>query len=229
MLQSNGHIASWRLAGALALATGILTGGCGDPPEPPVPASITVTPATADLEDFEETVQLTATVKDQNGATVTDAEIRWLSSDDVIARVSGSGLVRGKDAGTAYVWAFVERLVDTAVVTVSMGPRGALVRFYNAADGPDWTTSTNWGTSRPLDTWHGVATDAEGNVTGLSLSDNELGGNIASEIGVLEKLERLDLSSNDVTGPIPPEIGKLVNLTRIDFSSTALTGPIPPR
>ena len=34
--------------------------------------------------------------------------------------------------------------------------RDALIAFYNATDGPNWTDNTNWCSDEPLDTWYGV-------------------------------------------------------------------------
>ena len=48
--------------------------------------------------------------------------------------------------------------------------RTALVALYNATDGTNWVTSTNWLSDRPLGAWHGVTTNSDGRVTELSLS-----------------------------------------------------------
>ena len=34
--------------------------------------------------------------------------------------------------------------------------RAALVALYNSTDGPNWATSTNWLSDRPLGDWYGV-------------------------------------------------------------------------
>ena len=49
--------------------------------------------------------------------------------------------------------------------------RAALEALYEATDGSNWITSTNWKTGEPLSAWHGVTTDAAGRVTRLPLQD----------------------------------------------------------
>ncbi len=105
--------------------------------------------------------------------------------------------------------------------------RAALEALYDATDGPDWTDSTSWKTSAPLDEWFGVETDADGRVTGLSLADNGVAGPIPFEMASLVKLETLDLCLNDLSGPIPAALGGLVNLRWLALCFNDLSGPIP--
>ena len=58
--------------------------------------------------------------------------------------------------------------------------------------------------------------------------DNQLTGEIPSEIGNLTNLINLDLGNNQFTGSIPPEIGNLTNLTSLYLGDNQLTGSIPP-
>ena len=52
--------------------------------------------------------------------------------------------------------------------------RDALVAFYNATGGANWTDNTNWLSDKPVGEWHGVTTGAGGRVTSLSLGNNGL-------------------------------------------------------
>ena len=105
--------------------------------------------------------------------------------------------------------------------------RAALVALYNATDGADWTDNTNWLSDGPLDDWYGVTTDANGRVTTLYLSDNQLTGSIPGELGNLSNLESLYLSFNQLSGAIPGELGNLSSLESLDLSDNQLTGSIP--
>ena len=105
--------------------------------------------------------------------------------------------------------------------------RAALEALYDAADGPNWTDSTNWKTNAPLDQWHGVTTDTEGRVRAVDLSENALTGPIPVELGNLGNLEYLRLWGNALTGPIPRELGDLRNLKSLELWWNELTGSIP--
>ena len=52
--------------------------------------------------------------------------------------------------------------------------REALVAFYNATDGDNWTNNTNWLGENAIGTWHGVTTNSDGRVTELKLDLNGL-------------------------------------------------------
>ena len=103
----------------------------------------------------------------------------------------------------------------------------ALVALYNATNGPEWRDRDKWLVHAPLETWHGLAVDAEGRVTGIDLTSNSLKGEIPSEIGDLSRLKQLELESNELTGRIPSEIGRLRNLEHLNLVGNNLTGGIP--
>ena len=105
--------------------------------------------------------------------------------------------------------------------------RAALVALYDATDGANWTSNTNWSTAATLSTWYGVTTDSDGRVTRLSLGGNGLTGTIPAKLGDLTNLEWLYLFDNNLTGSIPAALGNLTNLTRLQFTGNALTGSIP--
>ena len=92
------------------------------PPPPPAPvASVTVTPAPASVPTGQ-TVQLTATLKDANGNTLTGRTVTWASSNPAVATVTGSGLVSGVTAGAATITATSETVSGTSAVTVTAPP-----------------------------------------------------------------------------------------------------------
>ena len=103
----------------------------------------------------------------------------------------------------------------------------ALERLYEATDGPNWTTSTNWLTGAPLGDWHGVTADNGGRVSALNLPKNNLSGTIPAELGNLASLGTLALHENNLTGPIPPELGNLGAVAVLQLHQNSLTGPIP--
>ena len=132
--------------------------------------------------------------------------------------------------------------------------RDVLEAFYNATGGENWINSENWLTDASLGEWHGVSVNAEGRVTRLALSGNNLSGRLPEEVAYLSALEALSLWANpqltvplsplgDVTslsslaigggtivaeGIVPPELGRLRNLRYLALGNAGLSGSIPP-
>ena len=105
--------------------------------------------------------------------------------------------------------------------------RDVLVALYNATDGGNWRTGTNWLSQEPLGNWHGVTTNSNGRVTVLKLSSNRLNGEIPGELGSLTDLTTLWLNGNDLSGEMPNELGNLTSLTELLLDSNDLSGEIP--
>ncbi|KAK4487038.1 hypothetical protein RD792_006353 [Penstemon davidsonii] len=61
----------------------------------------------------------------------------------------------------------------------------------------------------------------------LSLSFNELKGNIPGELWNLSSLQWFDLARNSFTGTIPPSFGNLSNLMVLELSENKIQGEIP--
>ena len=108
-----------------------------------------------------------------------------------------------------------------------MNDRAALIALYDAANGANWKDSTQWSTDKPLSEWHGITTNALGQVTELLLYNNDLSGHIPAELGQLENLEALWLYNNGLSGAIPSELGQLTNLKWLALDNNRLSGPIP--
>ena len=116
---------------------------------------------------------------------------------------------------------------DNCAPPDSAEDRAVLVELYNSTGGANWTDNTNWLSEEPMREWHGVTTDDEGQVAELSLSDNQLSGEIPTELGSLANLQTLWLFNNQLTGKIPAELGNLSNLTGLSLSRNQLTEEIP--
>lgn len=86
----------------------------------------------------------------------------------------------------------------------------------------------NWSTEMAIESWDGVVIGGSPRrITELDLSDEELDGMIAPELGILTNLRTLNLSNNRLTGEIPSELARLSNLEALLLSNNRLNGQIP--
>jgi uncharacterized protein YjdB len=92
--------------------------------------NITVTPIQATI--FEgQTVQITATVLDSAGTTVTDRPIEWLTSDPTKATVSSTGRVTAISAGAVSIGATTEGRLAQSTVIIQQIPADTIVVTTN--------------------------------------------------------------------------------------------------
>jgi hypothetical protein len=87
-----------------------------------VATTVDVVPATASVVEGA-TATLTATVKDQNGATMSGQSVTWATSTLTTASVTQAGVVTGVAAGSATITANVAGKSGTSTITVTAGPR----------------------------------------------------------------------------------------------------------
>ena len=105
---------------------------------PPSISSITVSPAPAFVV-VKGTQQLTAVVRDANGAVIPNLTVVWQSNNATYATVSSTGLVTGVAVGTAVISASVGGYLGTTNVTVAtsitLGPSTVVVSPTQAVVG----------------------------------------------------------------------------------------------
>ena len=116
------HYRSWFVAAGLAaIALSALSCGEGSTepePAPLRPATVTVTPATAELTALGATVAFAAEVRDQHGALMPNASVSWSSSDALVGPVDGSGLATATGNGSATITATAGEASGSAALTV---------------------------------------------------------------------------------------------------------------
>ncbi len=134
------------------------------------PASVTVTPSSSTI-GVGTTVQLTATVKDASGNTLTGQTVTWSSSAPAIATVSSTGLVSGVAGGTATIKATDGTISGQASVTVTTTTSQGNVVV---------TPSTHFQT---IGGWSAVAQAGQGDPT-YPLYRSSLLAQAASDLGI---------------------------------------------
>lgn len=109
----------------------------------------------------------------------------------------------------------------------SQAEYNALMDFYQATDGANWTQNSGWNTANPnviqdVSAFYGVSTNASGNVVGIFLPNNEVIGELPESIGNLIYLEQLYLFSNNLYQHIPQSIGNLISLKGLYLNSSRI-------
>ena len=215
---------------AVGLCAALWTYACGDgatepstpPPDPPQPATVTVSPATAQLVALGATVQLSAEVRDQNGNAMARATVTWASSAASVATVSSTGLVTAVGNGTASMTATAGAVSGTATVTVAqevstvvVSPAeatlvhgdtlrltaGAVDANGHAVAGAEfeWTSSDT----------SVVAVDASGLATGVGLGEAEVS---ATSSGVSDSAALVVAEPTPTTVAVTPDTVALMAL-----------------
>lgn len=124
--------------------------------------------------------------------------------------------------------------VNSLTAQVSTEERNALISLYNSTGGANWTDRSNWRNAGNTDfgdpgtecTWYGVRCSG-GLILGVELVENNLTGEIPSDIGSFPNLLRLNLDRNHLSGPIPPGIGDLSNMHTLTLRANMLSGELP--
>jgi leishmanolysin/Big-like domain-containing protein len=109
----------WTPGCALLLLASLPLAGCGGGVEPKVPTLAALSAAAVTLTAIGQTHQLTATVTDQNGATIPSPSLTWASTNTAVATVDASGLVTAVGNGSAKITASAGSATASADVTVA--------------------------------------------------------------------------------------------------------------
>ncbi len=114
------YVAVATIMAAFALA------GCDDsptdPPGVPVAADVQVSPDDATLLFIGATADLSATVVDEAGSPIADAQVNWSSSDAEVATVSAEGSVTAVGNGSVTITATSGNAQGSADITVEQEP-----------------------------------------------------------------------------------------------------------
>lgn len=105
--------------------------------------------------------------------------------------------------------------------------RAALVRFYKATGGDNWSDNTGWCTDAPVGEWYGISTIG-GLVSDIRLSGNNLSGSLsdaAEPLTHLKECRNFIFEVNNLSGNLPTDLTKLNGW--VVFRANPLSGQIP--
>jgi hypothetical protein len=104
------------LAGIIVLST-----ACAghEPTSPLRDVSLSISSGGQSVFEVQQTLQLTASVRDSSGAVLSGQTVSWTSSDSTVASVSTTGLVTGKNLGSVTITATCDGTQATATLTVA--------------------------------------------------------------------------------------------------------------
>ncbi|WP_177236632.1 FG-GAP-like repeat-containing protein [Spirosoma endophyticum] len=146
---------------------------------------------------------------------------RIISGTPVNAEQSSVNIIATNSIGLSSSTSF------TITASCSHPDYAALVDFYNATNGPNWPSGSNWLKNCNPCTWDGVTCTDKGRVSQLRLDNNPLVGTLPASLGTLTNLQTLILSDNQLSGSIPASLGMLTNLLHLDLSNNLFTDSIP--
>lgn len=80
--------------------------------------------------------------------------------------------------------------------------KAALLDLYNNTVGANWTSNTNWNTTEPASSWHGITIN-DGHVKKISLNNNNLLGTIPASLTTsLPFIQEINVSFNNLSGAL---------------------------
>ncbi len=141
--------------------------------------------------------------------------------------VDRAGVVRYLDDPGLDDSGFLRYTTTMSWSTTGFLDREVLEALYENTNGLNWVDQENWLSDRPLEEWHGVATDQYGHVTHLSLPINRLRGPFPSSLEQLSQLRYLNLRGNQVSGTLPATVGQLSHLRFLYLGYNRLDGSVP--
>ena len=163
----------------------------------------------------------------------TGTKVTWTTSNKSVATVDSDGTLTAVAEGTATITGTIPTATGTksanCVVTVQANPeapvKAALMKLYNALDGPNWKVTKKWDLSKPLKDWDFVKWNKETGTVELGFySGTGLKGNLPDCFDELTFLTAFSIGGDaGVTGTLPPSFAKLKNLKTLSLFGTSMT------
>lgn len=189
--------------------------------------------------DIQTNVDIMVTISDNAKLWITQIETRGLETKTLHFDIAACAAEEDREGtitisgGNAIQTITVKQ---SGLKEVLEKEREALIAFYKATGGDNWTHNDNWCSDKPVSEWYGInvydiSTGEPFNsrrVKSIHLPINNLVGELPKELFNLSELKDIYITDNyGLQGVIPKEIGQLNKLERLLLYSNSLSGDIP--
>ena len=214
--------------------------GCGKEPEPSTPSTPT-TPEVIPVQGVSASASVTEIQVGEKGkmsvlitpANATDKSVTYQSDNPDVVSVDAQGNYTGVAPGTATVTVTTSDGGKTAVVILTVVNKddvddeedkikAALLRIYDAMDGPNWAITKKWDLSKDLNQWQGVYW--VNNELWLIFNQFGLKGEFPDVFDDLSSCVYFYVKGEpELTGTLPPSFSKLNHLKELIIQKTSMT------
>lgn len=163
----------------------------------------------------------------EKGITIQFSVIDLTTQEEIVIKKTTSNPVVIKRAAIVHFSAVDADAILTEEKETFIKERAALMDFFNATGGQNWTHNDNWGSDKPLDEWYGIYLQEEGHVAQLILEDNNLNGYLPENMGDLTYMWQLWIPNNNLIGKIPESFANYSRLVSLNLAHNQLSGEIP--
>jgi len=147
----------------------------------------------------------------------------------ILESISGELIsINGTAQNKALNWIIYDDKTDLAYNSSRLLQRYAVMVFFYSLSGEDWGCKDGFESEIHECDWYGIYCNLKDQVIEIKLMQNQLQGELPSEMAIFTLLEKLILHQNNISGSIPSCIVDFKNLTELYLFDNELSGRIPP-
>ena len=153
--------------------------------------------------DFEiqTNVDIIVTISDNSKDWIQQVETRALETKTLYFNVSACSAEEDREGTITISGGNATQTItvkQSGLKEILEKEREALIAFYNATGGDNWTRNDNWCSDKPIEEWYGITVE-NGVVTNIDLRNNNLSGVISNELNKIISLKELNIDGNHLT------------------------------
>ena len=146
-------------------------------------------------------VDVTVTISDNATDWIEQVTTRALETKALYFNIAASSTEEDRE-GTITIWGGnatqTITVMQSGLNEIFEQEREALISFYKATGGDNWTRNDNWCSDKPVSEWYGISMNGDF-VTSIALNSNNLVGEIDEVLSNVTKLQSLELVNNNLT------------------------------